>query len=182
MAVDLEPIIRDRLMQCSQQVVEDGDKVNLVALENLHITLNFLGDVEDELLHEVLETMSAAAGELEPFDVDVVGATAVPHGGPVRMLWASIVDPTGSLVRLYRILGDALGGMGVRQEQRGYKPHVTLARVKYLVSPGAFRHRVSHFAHEDFGVQHVDEIVAYTSILSREGPTYAPLARSPLGE
>ena len=180
MAVDLEPIIRDRLVGCQQEVI-GADRVNLVSPANLHITMNFLGDVADEVLPEVLDMMQAVAGEVEPFDVDVLGAEVVPPGGAVRMLWAGVSDPTRQLYRLYNLLGEALSGLGLRQEDRRYKPHVTLARVKYLADPRAFRLRAQRLAREDFGVQHVDHLVAYTSVLSSDGPTYTPLARADLG-
>ena len=180
LAVDLEPIIRDRLARCQEQVV-GADRVNLVSPANLHITLQFLGDVNDEVLPEVLDLVSAVAGEVQPFDVDVHGAVVVPPAGPVRMLWAGVRDPTGQMVGLYNLLGEALLGLGLRQEDRRYKPHVTLARVKHLADPRGFRHRAGQLAGEDFGVQHVDRVTAYTSVLSSDGPMYTPLARADLG-
>jgi 2'-5' RNA ligase len=180
LAVDLDADIRDRLVRCQRDVVDPRDKVNLVSLPNLHITLNFLGDVADELLPEALKTISATAGQVEPFDVDVRGSVVVPSSGPVRMLWASVEDPTGRLSGLYESLSDSFRGLGLRQGDRRYIPHVTLARVRFLVGIPAFRQRAQRFAQEDFGVQHVREIVAYTSVLSSDGPTYTPLARADL--
>lgn len=97
------------------------------------------------------------------------------------MIWGLVDNPSGILAALHDELAAAFASMGFRQENREYKPHVTLARVKHVENPARLRAAVRAFADTDFGTQHAEELVAFTSTLTKDGPVYAPLARAPLG-
>ena len=182
MAIDLDEAILDRLA-ASQLTLDDGvSKINWVDRANTHITLSFLGDVTDELLADVCAIAAGAASEVEPFEIDIAGVLAAPPHGSPRMFWAGVADPTGRLGELHEKLDVGLAGLGLRQEERGFKPHVTLARIKHAVNPAALREAARRLAKQEFGIQHVEELVTYASQLTREGPIYTPIAHAKLGE
>ena len=181
LALDMDALILDRLAEAQRRLDDGQSKVNWVARENLHVTMNFLGDVPDEILHEVCNLAAAAASEIEPFEFHVQGVACVPPAGQPRMFWAMIDDPTGRMLRLRRALDAALDGLGLRQEDRSFKPHVTLARIKFSKHPRGLRAGAKDLADQEFGVQHAEELVAYASRLGSGGPTYLPLARAKLG-
>lgn len=97
------------------------------------------------------------------------------------MTWAGVTESSGRLRQLQENLADAMGSLGLRQEERGFRPHVTLGRVKFASQAAHFRSAVAAMAEMDFGVQHAEEVVAYTSQLTSDGPIYTPLAHAPLG-
>jgi 2'-5' RNA ligase len=182
LALDLDDAILDRL-ESARRALDDGQsRVNWVERENLHVTLCFLGDVPDELLADVCRIAEGAAGEVEAFEFDVRGLRPVPPHAAPRMIWADVRDPTGRLVLLQEKLADALVGLRLRQEERAYKPHITLARVKFASDPHGLRRAAEAMADEDFGVQHAEEVVAYASHLTPEGPVYSAIARAGLGK
>jgi len=87
----------------------------------LHVTLHFLGDVPRARLPELA---LALRGPVEPFEL-VLDAAAVWHGG------IAVLEPTApppALAALHARLGEALRALGLRTEERPYRPHVTLAR------------------------------------------------------
>ena len=181
LALDLDEAIRDRIVAAQRQMDCGAVKLKWVEPENLHVTLKFLGDVEDALLHEVLDLTAAAAAGVEAFEFDVRGVLAVPPQGRLRMLWVGVQDLAGRMAALYRGLDQAMAALPIHQEERGFRPHVTLARIKFAANPAPLRRSVGQFADEDFGVQHAEEVVAYTSELTQDGPVYTPMARAPLG-
>lgn len=181
LAVDLDAAILDRLAGVQAKLDDPSSKISWVARENLHITLNFLGDVPDEMLAQVCDIAAAVAGLVPSFEVDIAGLTVTPPGGNPRMFWADVKDPTGGLTVMHEELDAALEGLGLRQEERSFRPHITLARIKYAARPAALRHSAAELAKIEFGIQHVDELVAYSSQLTRDGPIYAPIARAKLG-
>lgn len=183
LALDLDDLILDRLMDTQRRFAGEGGKINWVTRDNLHVTLAFLGDVTDEILRDVCLIAAQAAAEIEPFEFHVRGVECVPGGsGPLRMLWAIIEDPTGRLGKLYETLNESLAGMGLHEEERSFRPHVTLARVKFTKDPRSLREKARGLAAMEFGAQHAEEVVAYASRLSPQGPAYTAIARAKLGE
>lgn len=180
-ALDLDEGIRDGLCAAQRELDGPRDKIKWVERQNLHVTLNFLGDVPDELLHRVCERMAEAAAKVEPFRYDVRGLIATPSHGPLRMVWGGVADDTGLMAALHDELDASLAEMGLREEAREFRPHITLARVKYVHNAGLFRTRVREYRDFDFGFQHCDEVTAYTSTLTDEGPVYAPLCHAKVG-
>ncbi|MFW6132293.1 MAG: RNA 2',3'-cyclic phosphodiesterase [Planctomycetota bacterium] len=181
-ALDIDEETRKALAPLERSVPRRGAKIRWTAPDNLHVTLHFLGEVEDERLTELCETIAAAAGEIEPFDFAVEGALCVPAGGrKLRMIWANVAEQTGRLAALHAALGNVLEGLGFRQERRAFRPHITLARVKYARRPEQVRRAVAAHAETRFGTPYADEVVIYTSELTKDGPVYTAAARLPLG-
>ncbi len=183
-ALDLDKTIIDRLAAVCAALDEPDSKINWVSRDNLHITLNFLGEVPDETLNEVCYIAAGAAAKIEPFEFTVGGLLVMPPHGQPRMVWAGVDDPSESMVALHDELDRGLEGLGLRQEERGFRAHITLARIKFLHNPAALRQSVQgHPATaEKFGTQHVEELVVYASQLTREGPVYTPISRAQLGK
>lgn len=180
LALDLDVPIVAGLVKAQQQLANPADKVKWVERENLHVTLKFLGDVPDDLLTDVCRQVAAAAARVQPFSFDVRGLTVSPTHGPIRMIWAGVRDNSGMIGVLHDELDKMLPGLGP-QEHRLYRPHITLARVKHVKIAALFRGAVATWADREFGFQHCDEVVAYTSSLGDEGPTYTPLYAAPIG-
>jgi 2'-5' RNA ligase len=134
------------------------------------------------MLHEVCNLAAGATAGIEPFEFDMKNVILVPPAGPLRMVWAGIDDPTGGLAELHEALDDALCGLGLRQEERSFRPHITLARIKAMKNPEQFRATAKRYADMEFGTQNVEEVVVYNSQLTPEAPIYTPIARARLGE
>lgn len=181
LALDIEEDTRRRLVNVAKAMDDPGAKINWVAPANLHVTLNFLGQIPDDLAHEACQIAQAVAGQFEPFEFQVAGIKAVPPHGPLRMIWAEINEPTGQLIKLQADLSDAFAGLGLREEARQYKPHITLARVKFIKNPEHLRAIANQYAHQEFGSQHAEEVTVYTSHPGPEGSVYTPIARAELG-
>lgn len=193
LALDLHPSVLDRLGRAREAMHDPDAAVRWVDRDNLHLTLLFLGDVPDERLAGVCDSAAGAAAAIEPFEFHLRGIQCVPPKGPLRMVWAGVEEPTGRLMELQAGLAAALAGLGLRQEDRAFRPHITLARVK---NGGRPRHgdsannsaaseglRQLALAQQDadFGPTFAEEVVIYGSVLTPEGPLYTPTARAPLG-
>lgn len=183
LALDIDEDARRRLAELPRRVGEHDAKVRWVEPENLHITLNFLGDISGETLANVCEAASQCAAEVEPFEFHLQGLLPVPpQGRKLRMFWAGVQEPTGRLVKLQDKLADAMGDLGLRREDRAYRPHITVARVKFARNPDRLRSAVEPLGGEDFGTVLCESVTVYTSELGPDGPTYTAVARSELAE
>ena len=134
-AIDLPKQVAWRL---GQVVAEAPRGVRPVRPVQMHLTLHFLGDVEDEpriALHESLAKVQQAA-----FTITVQGTGVFPPRGRPSVLWAGVADSLG-LIDLHAALGNAIESCGLEVERRPYVPHVTLARLTPAV-PRAWIARV----------------------------------------
>ena len=185
LALDLDDEVLDRIEEAKRRLQDEttDDVINWVERENLHVTLSFAGALNDAQLAEICSQAHAVASSVEAFDFDVIGLSCQPtQGRSPRMIWADIQDGTGRLTLLQELLNDVLESMGLRQENREFHPHVTLARIKTCNNPAALRDKARELSIMDFGVQHAHEIVVYSSHLLRTGPQYRPVARFELGD
>ena len=182
LALDLDETIRDRLLAVKDRIGASGAKIRWVDRPQLHVTLKFLGDVPDELAAEVCARVAEAASRVQPFDFDVRGVLCVPPSGrTLRMFWAGVQDPTSRMAELHRHLDAALAALGLKDEDRAFRPHVTLARVRFVKDPQPLRAAAEPCRDEQFGAQHAGDVVVYTSLLTPGGPVYTPVAQPLLG-
>ena len=182
LALPLDEGIVNRLVKVQQALADSGAQVRWVERENLHLTLKFLGNVFDEQLAEVCRVAKAIAAEAEPFEFAIRGVEAVPATGQLRMVWVGIDEPTGRLAALNDAAERAYSDLGFKQENRQYRPHLTLGRVKSGQGVEDLRHAAGQHRDADFGAQGADELIVFSSHLEREGPVYSPLATLALGE
>ena len=182
LALDLDDTLLDGLEEVRTRLDDSQSKIRWVARQNIHLTMRFLGDVAEDVIPLVCERTAAVAEQIAPFDFELRGITCVPpRGGQVRMVWAGVADPVGQLAALHEALAEGLTDLDVKQETRGFKPHLTIARVKSVRDPGTFREMAAIYSETDFGIQHATELVAYSSQLAPQGPIYSAIARATLG-
>ena len=141
------------------------------AVENQHVTLNFLGWIEQATLSEVTGAIDAVAGRHEPSDVALVGLGAFPNQRRARVLWAGISDPAGLLSALAAGLGESLRAVGYEPEHRPYTAHLTLARFKAPRSLAGLLPTLPP-APAPFAV---DQVTLFRSRLSPSGARYEAL-------
>jgi len=180
LALDLTAETHRRLGRVQARLAEAGAHVRWVNTEQIHVTVQFLGDVGDEDLPELCRLAAEVAATVEPFDFAVGRVIAAPPGGRMRMVWVEVADPTARMGVLHERLNDLAAGMGLKSETRRFRPHLTLGRIKGREGLGTLRKAIGEIA-EDFGAQWADQLIVYASRLGRDGPVYTPLATAPLG-
>ncbi len=143
--------------------------------ESFHLTLKFLGDVEEAKVPEIGEAMRRSAEGVGGFDLEIGGVGVFPHLANPRVIWegAENVPP---LARLQQRLEEELEEIGFDREDRPFHPHLTLARLK---GRAHFKELVSFVEGEGrkerAGTVHVTQVHLYQSILRPEGAQYRVL-------
>lgn len=147
-----------------------------VAEENYHLTLRFIGEVDNRAMDDIVERLDRVR---EPgFDLEIDGFGCFETKGKVRALWAR-VPASEELLHLQRKIDTAIDAAGVPRETRKFKPHVTLARFKDapLERVNSFICEASPFRVPAFPV---GSFTLYRSFLNRDGPIYRPEVVYPL--
>ena len=155
-----------------------GAKVKWVAPANVHLTMKFLGEIDDETAGRVASAMSEAAG-CGPIGFEVEGLGQFPPRGKPRTLWAGVSDGADAIVALFTKLDGALGLFGFEKERR-FVPHVTIGRVKSPVGADALTPVIEHHARAAFGTCLAEEAVLFKSTLTPQGAIYDVLTRQTL--
>jgi len=136
--------------------------------ERLHLTLCFLGNVEEEAQARLVEMLDGVA--CEPFELRVKGCGCfAKHGGFV--LWAGVEDPSEALSALHKEVADAVRAAGLDPGPSRLHPHLTLARAR-RGKPGMIRDFLDANAAGEFGELMVGGVTLYSSVLKPEGPDY----------
>ena len=139
-----------------------------VAAENLHLTLRFVGEVDNAAAHDLDDMLSAI--DAPSFELTLQGLATFGDGARLRVLYAAVA-PSSALLHLQAKVESAVMRAGLPIERRKFKPHVALARFKGAPGPKLGRYleersllRVGPFPIESF--------VLYSSLLGAEGPHY----------
>jgi len=175
--------VRRKLAALPRKVDLSDAKAKWVEAENLHLTLRFLGEVEEDRLGAVQSAAAPCAQRVGAFTFTVRGLVPIPDRGPLRMIWAGVEEPTGCLSRLAAELTEALTPLELHDdaEERSFRPHITLVRFRFVRDPDRIRAAVTPFSATDFGPTRAAELVLVQSQLTPLGPRYSPLARWPMG-
>ncbi len=157
------------------------DNVRWVAPDNLHWTLQFLGEVEDVTLYEICRDVARVCDSTEPFELSGLVVSAFPNIEKPRTIWLGAGEGGAELRQLQDGIEDRMAKLGFRPERRKYTPHLTIGRVHQGSHGGAaLSGRLAELTDFDGGMMEVDEVIVYGSELSRDGPTYHVIGRAPL--
>jgi len=152
-----------------------GDGVRWVPAENLHVTLRFLGDIPPAQVPAIAAALGEVAADQLPFQLRLGGVAGFPSARRPRVISCE-VGPSAPLEQLAAAVERAVAELGFEPEQRRFRPHLTLGRVRGRAHPP-----VTAPVTAAGDAQCVDEIVLFRSRLGRSGATHTPLARISLG-
>lgn len=180
-AIELDDALIRDLTTLRTRIDAGRAGVRWMTAGQMHLTLKFLGDLDERRLPELCRALTQIAAKHDPFEMRLTGAGCFPPCGTVRIVWAGLEEPTGRLASLQRDIEVGMAELGFPREHRGFAPHVTLARVRSARHAGPLREAVAAAANFAGGAMDVKEIVLFQSILSRDGASYVPLSRHVLG-
>lgn len=173
-AVDFDnPMIVERAVETQRILSEAGAVMKPVEPQNLHITIWFFGELDRGRLELVLD--EAKKVRFKPFKVEVKGVGYFPGGNRVNVIWLGIVDPDGGFKTIFDQLVERLGGKGFKYDERGFKPHLTIARVKYVKDKQRLLNTLREMRETRFGEQLIDKLKVKKSVLTGRGPIYSDL-------
>jgi RNA 2',3'-cyclic 3'-phosphodiesterase len=180
-AVDVSKAIRERLVSMQERLAATGTEVKWVEPENLHVTLLFLGEVDQREIVDVCRIVSDGTSRHAAFTMSVETVGCFPNPRRPRILWVGVGEGSATLVALHDELEIPLQELGYRREERRYTPHITLGRVKSDRSTQALSTELTRRADWKAGETTVTELLVMGSELTSTGPQYTVLGRAKLG-
>jgi RNA 2',3'-cyclic 3'-phosphodiesterase len=180
-AVDLIPVVRNRVVDLQHDLQEAGADVKWVEEENLHVSLLFLGEVDEREVYKVCRAVAEVCAGHDAFVLRVEGVGCFPNPRRPRVAFAGITDGATELTALHAALEPPLMDLGCyRREERAFTPHVTLGRVRGERTSGELGPLLLRRRDWHGGEQPVREVHVFSSELTPKGPVYAVLSRARL--
>lgn len=182
-AIELSPEIRQQLGQLIQKFKAlHIQAVRWVAVENIHLTLKFLGETNRADLDKLSKILISRSAEFSPFTFQVSGMGAFPSNRKPRVVWVGL-QTSAALLELQRAIEDAATHIGIPTEERGFSPHLTLGRVRNDASPADLQtlsSALTSMQAGDLGSMTAASFTLFQSDLRPLGALYTPLAHFPL--
>lgn len=144
---------------------------------NRHVTVRFLGSVSEDAVSDVASAARRVTSELSPSEISIGRIGAFPRMSVARVLWAGIEDRDGCAAALFDGLERDLGLLGWPPEERGYTPHLTIARFK---TPVAIPSATEALLPPGPGFL-LEELLLFESTLTPKGARYEVKETFPLG-
>jgi 2'-5' RNA ligase len=181
-AVELSEDVRRALRDVQARLRASGADVKWVEEENLHLTVKFLGEVQDERLVNVIAAMRLAVASLTTFSVSIGGIGAFPSLTRPRVVWAGLQAGGEPFKALRERVETAMDDIGFPREGRAPHPHVTLGRVRDPRRLKRLPELLKAEPTETLGTMTVEKLTVMASQLSPKGPRYTPIEYVGIGQ
>ena len=180
-ALELNDAIKDQLQAAQEHFENIGGKVTWCGRNQMHLTLQFLDEVADELIPKIVEVITFVAAQVQPFQFRIEQIGAFPPKGQPRVIWAGVSE-CSPLLKLQQLLETALKPLGFKPEERTFTPHLTLGRVRERIDMQCYLAAQKKLADFSAGEQQTNKIILFSSTLSPTGSSHKALAEVLLGK
>ena len=179
-AVRMPEEVRAGLHRAQEDLRRLGADVKWVALDQIHLTLAFLGNVPSAGIEGIKQAMDEVASGRKPIPFAVSGLGFFGSPTSPRVVWVGLQAPP-DLRELQAALAAGLSGKGFRTEDREFHPHLTLGRTRSALGALALARRIGERKGLALGNGMVEALHLFQSVLRPEGPVYTPLHAAPIG-
>ena len=184
-SVDLPDELADSVREV-QELFEGASGLNVTDPEQAHVTMQFLGDVDESRLDEVTAAVERgvergvdAAGVDDAFPARFAGLGVFPSLDYISVVWLGMEVGSDELTALHEGIEAETTAVGFDPEDHEFTPHVTLARMEHAGGKERVQEVIER-RHPTVGEMVVDEVRLTESVLTDEGPAYSTVESFPL--
>ncbi len=171
LAVEVPKHIRKKIDSLIQEEKKKDLPIKWVAFDNLHITLKFLGEIDEKKKGEITPVITEIGKALTSFKISLEGLGCFPSPRSPRVLWIGVAEGSEILNKMATELEERLSQFGFKKEKR-FHAHVTIGRIKKPCTIDDILQKT--IKTEAFSV---DAITFFKSTLKPEGPIYEVLEK-----
>ncbi|MBS7611773.1 RNA 2',3'-cyclic phosphodiesterase [Candidatus Bathyarchaeota archaeon] len=172
MSVDVEDSGILQIIQNLQKRIEETENiVKTVEVENLHLTLRFLGELPQPAVKRIMDGLKSLS--FKPFKIEFKGLGVFPNLSYVRVVWVGVGEGVDKLENLHSQINGVLKRLGFGVEE--FSPHLTLARVKAIRNRPGLAKLLDEYRDVSFGYMDVTSVRVKKSALTPKGPIYTTI-------
>jgi len=173
-AVDISD---EKVMKCIlslQKAISDTNvDLKLVEIENIYITIRFLGEISACMVKEVSGLLKTI--QFSPFEVEFRDVGVFPSFKRINVVWIGIQNGVTELENIFNKIESRLKTLGFRSDTRGFKPHVTVARVRSARNKDRLTEAILGMRNKELGTMLVNSVKLKKSVLTTKGSIYSTL-------
>ena len=160
--------------ELASEIKNSGANTKLVGTENIHITLKFLGDTDEELVDKIEDIIKESVENIDPFEIKLIGTGVFPNPNYIKVMWIGIQD-NGELSKIAEHINEKLADFGFEKDRRGFSAHLTIARLKSARNKEKLVEIVEKYREIEFAKIRVESIKLKKSELTPKGPIYSTI-------
>ncbi len=177
LAFELPPEIREKIGEVSIELQKLTLPVRWVKVTNIHLTIIFLGYVDEDKIDDIKEKVNLVVQRFSIFKTRLNGIGVFPNWRKPRVIWIGLGEEIERLSNLREELQTELKVLGFKPEKRPFAPHLTIGRFKGLVDRDEELKSILDRYHDLSGdLQYLNELVLFKSDLKPDGPVYTKMA------
>ena len=173
LAVEIDEKLLDKISTVQKKFMECEAPIKYVETKNLHCTLKFFGEIDDNKLNDIVEAIENKINNHDPFKINIKKSGVFPNERYIRVIWLGIEDPQ-PFSNLQKDLDQDFIKMGFKKE-KSYVPHLTLGRVKGAKNKAALLSKLKDLEDVEIGEMDIKKIVLKKSELTPQGPVYTTI-------
>lgn len=176
-AIELPQEIKAALGRLQEELKSSGSDVKWVEPQNIHLTLKFLGEIEDKKLQRIIKAMEETAAENTGFQINISSLGGFPKMDFLRVIWVGIDKGEKETVKIAEGLQERIAKIGIPKEARPFSSHITIGRTRSSLN----RDKLVQFLKNKTGLERqglgfcATKITLFKSTLTPKGPFYEAL-------
>lgn len=174
-SIELSDSIKDSLAQAQSHLKYAGADVKWIEKGNIHLTLKFLGEIDEKKCEEVKITLDKIAGETRPFEISIKDIGAFPKIEFPRVIWVGLDKGAAESKILAEKIDDALSKIGFQKESRPFTAHLTIGRVRSSKNKSALQDKLQTTSLAPGPLSLVLAVILFQSTLTPNGSIYTKL-------
>lgn len=176
LAIEIPEAIRNKIYESFDRARRQLSGVKWVEPAVMHLTLQFLGEVDEELLfNEVIPRLEKDLEGEASLNLQISGVGLFPTPQKPRVFWLGVGGDGVGLKRLQSKMEKSLRDFPVHRDEKEFHAHLTLGRVKEPGDRKVWHRILEEYEKIDFGSFRVEEVILFKSELTRQGPNYTKL-------
>lgn len=174
-AIELNEEMRSELSSLQSVLKKSEADVKWVGPELIHLTLKFLGNIDDGKVKETQNILSDIVKNFKPFFLSLRDIGAFPKLSYPKVIWVGVDEGKTKVSKLAKELEDRLEKIGISKEEKEFHPHITLGRVKSPKNRENLKNIIETTKFEPKSRIDVNRLTLFKSQLTPQGPIHTPL-------
>ena len=174
-AIPLPDEIHRKLAEFQSSLKKHNADVSWVKSENIHLTLQFLGEIHLNLVEKVGQSLEEIVPAQSQFTCKIAGTGVFPNPKRARILWIGVTQGKEQVIQLQSVIEQSLAKLSIPKEDRTFHPHLTLGRVRSSKNLDVMVADLLGQTNLSFGTLPVTQVTLFSSKLSPSGAIYTPI-------
>ncbi len=182
-AIDLPQEIKDYLAKAQAKLKSSNADVKWVNPQNIHLTLKFLGEIDEKQLNQITQILEDIAGNKTQFYIHLTSFGAFPNIKSARVIWAGIDKGDSEVKQIAEDLEKESEKIGIPKEERPFSSHITIGRTRSSKNRNKLSQALENLTSESGGFSAeftAVKITLFQSTLTPKGPIYETLKEAHL--